>query len=44
MKISTKKVAVAAIASLALTTIAYAGSAIAATSSTTLNFYHDKKG
>ena len=33
MKISTKKVAVAAIASLALTTIAYAGSAIAATSS-----------
>ena len=44
MKMSTKKVAVAAIASLALTTIAYAGSAIAATSSTTLNFYHDKKG
>jgi ABC-type glycerol-3-phosphate transport system substrate-binding protein len=44
MKMSTKKVAVATIASLALTTIAYAGSAIAATSSTTLNFYHDKKG
>jgi multiple sugar transport system substrate-binding protein len=44
MKMSTKKVAVAAIASLALTTIAYAGSAIAATSSTTLNLYHDKAG
>jgi len=44
MKMSTKKVAVAAIASLALTTIAYAGSAIAATTSTTLNLYHDKKG
>jgi multiple sugar transport system substrate-binding protein len=44
MKMSTKKVAVSAIASLALTTIAYAGSAIAATSSTTLNLYHDKKG
>jgi ABC-type glycerol-3-phosphate transport system substrate-binding protein len=44
MKMSTKKVAVAAIASLAITTIAYAGSAIAATTSTTLNLYHDKKG
>jgi multiple sugar transport system substrate-binding protein len=44
MKISTKKVAVAVIASLAFTTVAYAGSAMAAPKSTTLNFYHDKKG
>ena len=44
MKISTKSVAVAVIASLAITTIAFAGPANAAKKSKTLNFYHDKNG
>ena len=44
MKISTKSVAVAVIASLAITTIAFAGPASAAKKSKTLNFYHDKNG
>jgi len=44
MKMSKKKVAVGIFASLALTTVAYSGSAIAAPKPITLNFYHDKNG
>ena len=44
MRISSKKVAIAVVASFAITSVAYAGSAVAAGKTTTLNFYHDKKG
>jgi len=44
MKMSSKKVAIAVVASFALTSVAYAGPAVAAGKTTTLNFYHDKKG
>ena len=44
MKMSSKKIAIAVVASFALTSVAYAGSAVAAGKTTTLNFYHDKKG